>query len=142
MKTRILLIASLLSLSSCATVDFTDDCPGSVGSTVTNLFYGDSQIRMTPVSRVKPNSVFRIKLKPQRGGRDPVDYDSVVVEVTPKPPTVGAWLVDSGSYDSTAGDNNELRFCVPDDPDRTIYWFNVDIQPEIGKLDPRAEVVR
>ena len=146
-KKNILILAILTAAAGCATngnpnkgAKSNGTCPDSVGATTTNLFYGDSQIRLTPISKVRENSELRFHLKPQKNRGDKVDYEAIVVEVKFKPvanpPT---WLENKDSYNNAP--DNTLTVCVPPGAALGTVWeFYVDI-PGIGKIDPRAEVV-
>ena len=145
MKRNIVILATFLLVSACAvdgqhskSAKATGKCPGSVGATTTIVFYGDSELRTTPISKIKPNSEFRFKLKPQPKGSDPVNYDNVDVEVKFKPGDPATWI---NVKDSAANaPNATLIVCVPDTATvGDVYEFFIDVD-DVGKLDPRAAV--
>ena len=146
MKKTIVILTSLLLISACAvdgrhskSAKPTATCPGSVGATTTNVFYGDGELRVTPISKIKANSEFRFKLKPQTKRTDPTNYDNVDVEIKFKPGDPATWIdVKDSAANAT---NDTLIVCVPDTAHvGDIYEFFITAD-KVGKLDPRAEVV-
>jgi hypothetical protein len=145
MKRPIIILATLLLVSACyvdgqhsKSAKATGTCQGSVGATTTIVFYGDSELRTTPISHIKPNSEFRFKLKPQPKGSDPVNYHNVEVEIKFKPGDPATWIDVKGSAANAT--DSTLIVCVPADAKvKDVYEFFIHVD-EVGKLDPRAEV--
>lgn len=146
MKKTIVILSSLFLVSACAgngrhsaSAKPTGTCPGSVGATTTNVFYGDGELRITPISKIKANSEFRFRLKPERRKTDPTNYENVEVEIKFKPGDPATWIDVKDSAANAA--NSTLITCVPDTAQvGDVYEFFIDVD-EVGKLDPRAEVV-
>jgi uncharacterized protein (DUF849 family) len=94
---------------------------------------------MTPISKVKANSEFRIHLKPRQRATDPKDYRTVNVTVKDKPPTNTTWITGSGSYNTAT--NREIVLCVPPNVNvGDMFSFIIEVD-DVGILDPRAEVI-
>ena len=148
MKRTIIILATLLLVSACAfngqhssSAKPSGKCDGSKGATTTNVFYGDGELRITPISRIKANSEFRFKLKPNDKKTDRFDYKSVDVEIKFKPDdeSDSAEFIDIKGSSAKATDST-LIVCVPADAAKgDVYEFFINVD-EVGKLDPRAEV--
>ena len=149
MKRTIIILATLLLVSACAFngrhssfAKSSGKCEGSKGATTTNVFYGDGQLRITPISKIKANSEFRFKLKPDKKKTDPdnVDYNTVNVEIKFKPDeSESAKFIDINGSSANAT-NSTLIVCVPKKAKHgDVYNFFIDVA-KVGKLDPRAEV--
>ena len=146
MKNTIVILTSLLLISACAlngrpsnSAKATGKCPDSVGATTTNVFYGDGQLRVTPISKIRANSEFRFKLKPDNKKTDLISYSDVDVEIKFKPGDPATWI---DVKDSAANARNAtLIVCVPDTAQvDDVYEFFITAD-KVGKLDPRAVVV-
>ena len=111
-----------------------------MGATTTIVFYGDSELRTTPISKIKANSEFRFKLKPDKKKTDPknVDYNTVDVTIKVKLGGTATWIDAKGS--AAKATNSTLIVCVPKDAKvKDVYEFFINVD-KVGKLDPRAEV--
>ena len=147
MKRAIIILATLLLVSACAfngqyssSAKPSGICDGSIGATTTNVFYGDGELRITPISKIKANSEFRFKLKPDHKKTDRIDYNSVDVEIKFKSSeSDSAEFIDIKGSSAKATDST-LIVCVPADAAKgDVYEFFIDVD-KVGKLDPRAEV--
>ena len=89
-----------------------------------------------------------MRLKPQNNSQYAVNYDSALVTVTgvsTKGTVTGSnasWISASDTYTGTAANGYILiAGCVPADAEvEDFYLFEVTVA-NLGKLDPRAEVV-
>ena len=148
MKKSIVFVTSLLLISACAvdghhskSAKATGKCEGSIGATTTNVFYGDGELRITPISKIKANSEFRFKLKPDSKKTDTINYAKVEVTIKYKADESESakWIDVKGT--SADAEDSTLIACVPKDAKvGDVYKFFIDVQ-EVGKLDPRAEVI-
>lgn len=147
MKRTIIILATLLLVSACAfngqhssSAKPSGECDGSKGATTTNVFYGDGELRITPISRIKANSEFRFKLKPDHKKTDRFDYKNVDVEIKFKPGESNSAEFINIKDSSAKATGSTLIVCVPADAAiGDVYEFFIDVD-EVGKLDPRAEV--
>lgn len=128
-------------VTACATdgtpidsADVIEPC-SAPGYTQTNVRYGDSQIIVKPLSKVRPGTAFRFKLLPQRSATDETDYRTVRVTIKGKG---SAWLPEtSGSFNDAR--DGLLTSCVPEDLQEKVYYYLVEVK-DVGVLDPRADV--
>ena len=159
MRKTIMLLVTLTALASCRdgqfiSSAFSTSCGGGgtfSGYTLTGVHYGDSRLFILPVSKIRPNSEFRLNLLPKTRKTDPpVNYKDVVITIDSTdddgdtPPN---WLSATGSFNSASG--GVLTMCVPPQAGltETSYKFSIkmtDTMPnpdeDLGWLDPRADV--
>ncbi len=159
MQKRLIILLACAVLAGCRDGQFIRDaftssaCSGSTfsGYTLTGLTYGDSQMVVLPVSTIRPESEFRIKLIPQTRPTDPpVNYKDVVITIDSTDDdadTPADWLKATGSFNSATG--GWLTMCVPPAGGltRSTYKFSVKMtdtaatpDEDLGWLDPRADV--
>ena len=105
------------------------------GYTQTKVRYGDSQIIVKPLSKVRPGTAFRFKLLPQRSATDQRDYRTVRVTIKAKDSN---WLPETSGTFKDARDGL-LTSCVPEDLQENVYYYMVEVE-DVGVLDPRADV--
>lgn len=115
-----------------------------VGYTATGIAYGDSYMVVIPISKVRPNSEFRFRLKPQKRKTDLIDWEDATVVITSEddngdtPPN---WLDVSGTY---RDNNGWLVTCVPNIETERQVKYKVSVTKdgnELGMLDPRADII-
>ena len=149
MKKLFLFMAIATMLAACSSngkpIDLSFNstvCSGPVrGFTVTGVGYGDSKIVVLPVSKVRANTEFRIRLIPERRPKtDLVDYETVDVTVMGKPGP-SAWISGNGNYNGASAHWIPVG-CVPASAAiGTVYEFTVEVAG-VGWIDPRADVVQ
>lgn len=148
MKKLLLLLLVATALTACTyngkprTKLFDSPLCGNVsGYTIGYLAYGDSKMVMIPLSKVRPETVFVVGLKPLDG------FEDADVTVTGTSMKAIPWLtgitekyenLPKGLYPKGAFEVG----CVPNDPDKTRYKFEVKVEKGdvTNLLDPRAEV--
>jgi hypothetical protein len=143
MRTTSLALLSILTLAGCAPEGkfIADDVPnscGSTGYTFVVVHYGDSQLVVLPIAKVREGRELQYRLLPDRRPTDPTDYETSLVTITGVTPPDGSWMDAHGTYDDTHG---VMTVCVPDEPGADVYTYKVDVDG-VGELDPRAEVER
>jgi hypothetical protein len=149
MKKIFLILVVTMALAACVSngkpkkFSITDsDCGNSTrGRTDTKLKYGKDGIEMKAKSHVHDNTEFRIKLIPKEGfeGKK-VKIVGVSGTLPDGTGTAFDWLKKEKSA-KEAGEKAILTLCVPPEVDvGTVYKFDVEIE-DLGKLDPRVEVV-
>lgn len=143
MKNTLLVGFAAIVISGCASQKaFTTTCGGTSGFSATHIKYGDSQIVVKPKSNVRANREFHFKLQPQIKRDDPVDYRDALVTVAGKD-AASSWISGSATYNTAPGAGHTFfAGCVPGGASEgDTYHYDVTVQ-DVGKLDPRAEVVR
>ncbi len=136
MYKNILIVASALILTGCATGPKLADCGGPARQVT--IHYGDSQIRVSPpVINLARAEELRFRLRPDKKASDEVDFDTILVTVKGKTDDAD-WIDLSGTYDDTGG---YMGVCVPDDIEIKVYKYLVDVNT-VGEIDPRADVKR
>ena len=149
MKRRILLLLVSATMTACAfdgqprNKMFNSPLCGNVsGFTIGYLAYGEGKMVMIPLSKVRPETVFLVGLKPLDG------FGDAEVTVTGTSPNAIPWLpgvtekhenLPKGLYPRGAFEVG----CVPNDPVGTKYKFEVKVKKDdvMNLLDPRARVV-
>lgn len=141
MKNTLVALISLVVLSGCAqygkliTSSLPNKCNGT-GHSVTWIKYGDSHVGALAYTQIGRRAEWRFLLQPDRPGVGV--YDDALVTITAKPTGASQpWLSISGRYSDGTG----LVLCVPDS---LVVGTTIDYMIEVenvGKLDPRAEVV-
>lgn len=148
MKTNVMILATLASLSACvspggapvssmagggSTVATT--CTGSNGKDIT-IRYGDSRIEVT--YKVKVNKIDEkivLKLHPENNAASGVDYKTLPIRLEGKTPGAGwldLWIADS--------DPEDKKIICVDNQNVGVYTYSVTV-PGVGVIDPRVEVV-
>jgi hypothetical protein len=143
---RYILLLGAIVLSGCA-VDgeprkkpsIAEDlgCDDKFQITISAFGYGESFMAILPLSKVRENSAFIIKLKPTDG----FDDATVIVEGVGD---TGAWIEGDGAARDLDG---ELLFvgCAPelvDDAEPAKFTITVQKDDTTNVLDPRALIVR
>jgi hypothetical protein len=142
MKNPFLLVLFVAGLAGCSSngqlkPNEQNTCGGDrTGVTNTTVHYGDSMLKVTPVSEVRIGSELRLVLTPRIEKGDPANYDESRVTVTPES--------GSPSWFRASGNKEEKRFlsiCIEDDvkPGDVIKYL-VEVE-NVGTLDPRARVI-
>ena len=144
---RIILVAAIAAmLAACVNGKpqrkvFNSPLCGDVsGFTVSYVVYGEAKMVMIPLSKVRPETVFVVGLKPLDG------FGDADVTVTGTSGNAG-WIGNFARYDDLPkGVYPKGAFevgCVPADPEETGYKFEVKVIKDDVKniLDPRAKVV-
>jgi len=111
-----------------------------LGFTMTAIHYGDSRVIVLPVSKVRANTEFRVRLVPKhRSKTDQIDYNTIDVAVTGKS-AQSSWINGSGDFNSSSHGMIVVG-CVPQAATvGTSYEYKVEV-PGVGIIDPRAGVV-
>lgn len=148
MKKLFLLISVATALSACVNGlpkrnDYSSDLCGNVaGYTISYIAYGEGKMVMIPLSKVRAESVFVVKLQPLDG------FEDADVTVTGTSAKAQPWLTGvTGRYEDlprTIYPKGSLEVgCVPADPVDTEYKFEVKVKKDdvTNILDPRARVV-
>jgi len=116
-------------------------CGDVSGFTISYFAYGEGKMVVIPLSKVRPETVFIVGLKPLDG------FGDADVTITGTSGNAG-WIGATGQHDSLPRGiypEGALEVgCVPDDPEGTSYKFKIEVVKGIvtNTLDPRAEVVR
>lgn len=154
MKRTMLMAGLALLTGACASDGAFKDLPipsgpcGTVsGFTLTLIRYGDSTMRVIPVSEIRSNSEWRFKLMPKRNPGDPADYENVNVRIVGKPPSGGdigdpgpnQWIDVSGTESGSS--SGTLVECVPAAAAIGETYEYLVIVDSVGTLDPRAKVI-
>jgi hypothetical protein len=109
---------------------------GSVGHTFTWIKYGDSHLGALAFSKIGRNAEWRFRLLPDHSS-GPNAYTDALVTISGKTPA-DSWVSVSGQHSS----NPVLILCVPEAiAINTDVNYMIDVQ-WVGKLDPRAKVVK
>ena len=151
MKKVILLVAIAVMLSACVNgkprnkVFSSTLCGNVAGYTISYVIYGEGKMVMIPLSKVRAESVFVVKLRPL----DEFEDAEVTVTGSSSDTDAQAWLAgQSGSYAGLprAGfyPPGALEVgCVPAAPHGTTYKFEVKVTKGnvTNILDPRATIV-
>ncbi len=144
---RTVLLATFVALLAGCTAGGTPtirpiDSPlcGSVeGFTISYFAYGEGKMVVVPLSKVRPNTVFVIGLKPLDGFGD---ADVTVTGTSGN----GSWINATGKHDDLPKGiypRGALEVgCVPSDPEGTEYKYKIDVAKGdvMNSLDPRARV--
>lgn len=149
MKRLFLLIALAMTLSACTNglpkrKVFTSDLCGPVaGFTISYIAYGEGKMVMIPLSKVRAENVFVVKLQPLDG------FEDADVTVTGTSAKSLPWLTGvTGRYEDLPRSiypKGSLEVgCVPADPEGTEYKFEVKVEKDdvTNILDPRARIVQ
>ncbi|NNK37091.1 MAG: hypothetical protein HKP03_01310 [Xanthomonadales bacterium] len=113
-----------------------DECSGAPQLVMVN--YGDSEIRIVPpVKDLARKDILRFRLVPDKKNSDEVNYNKTIVTIKGKTAD-DEWIDLSGSYDSTGG---FMDVCVKPGLAKKTYRYFVEV-PNVGKIDPRADVTR
>ena len=146
MKRIIFLLIVTAALTACATDGkpvttspfISAACGGTVSNyTRTKVTYGKNGIVTKPLSTVRPNSEFRIKLIPKPKKK----WEDKLVSAkgdTAKSDANADWINGSGRAKDLTG-SWFVAGCVPDVPDKTTYKFDIEVEG-LPVLDPRVEV--
>lgn len=120
------------------------DNPGcSKGGTYVKVKYGDSKLKVKPISKLHRGGAFEFRLKPKKPwpwGKDK-DYGNALVTIEGKDGPGGLdanWI----KADNEGNRNNrKLIVCVPPAPEieKGIYYYSIKVE-KLGILDPRADV--
>jgi hypothetical protein len=151
MNKVILLVAIAVMLSACVNgkprnkVFNSTLCGNVAGYTISYVLYGEGKMVMIPVSKVRAESVFVVKLRPL----DEFEDAEVTVTGSSSDTDAQAWLTgQSGSYAGLprAGfyPPGALEVgCVPAANKDTTYKFSVKVKKGdvTNILDPRATIV-
>lgn len=148
MKKLILLISVATVLSACVNgvpkkkVFSSNLCGNVAGYTISYIAYGEGKMVMIPLSKVRTETVFVVKLRPLDG------FEDADVTVTGTSPNAIPWLTgETGQYENLPKGiypKGSLEVgCVPADPEGTSYKFEVKVEKGdvTNILDPRARVV-
>lgn len=121
------------------------------GYTVTAIRYGDSRLRIIPVSKLRPESEFRFGLLPKVKDSDPpVNFRDAFVTISSDDDdgdTPANWLDVSGTMSGSGG---SLVVCVPAETGLaktqykyavTVSWPGTATTDTLGYLDPRARII-
>ncbi len=149
MKKLFLLISIAVVLSACVNgkpqrkVFASTLCGNVAGYTISYVAYGEGKMLMIPLSKVRAENVFVVKLRPLDG------FEDADVTITGTSANAVTWMTgETGSYDSLPAARFYPRGalevgCVPADPENTNYKFEVKVEKGDVKniLDPRATVV-
>jgi hypothetical protein len=111
------------------------ECKG--GGAFVTVHYGDSEIKVHPVIKVKTGSVLEFRLKPNKKNSDEIDFEKVTVTIKGKD-AAADWIDVNGTYNSSKG---TLSVRVPPDQAEGVYQYLVNVD-QVGQLDPRADVER
>jgi hypothetical protein len=152
MKKIFLLVAAWSLLSACVangvprSMTFVSTVCGEEvrGYTPLKIEYGDSFIRVKAKSKIWKKTEFRATLSPKRDSDDAINYDDVSVTITGKATDSPAsdWISGTGTFNNTENQGHEILLgCVPNALPGKVYFFDVVVE-EVGRLDPRAEVVK
>ena len=112
-----------------------------VGRTTTKITYGDSELKVKPISQVHSKSEFRFKLHPQRQDTDEFAWTTAVVKITSDEDSPGNWLEASGTYENN---KDGLIVCVPPFKEKRQIKYKVSVykdDKELSMLDPRADLI-
>jgi hypothetical protein len=141
MRNLMLILLTPLALTACdlngqdSQTNVFLDC-GSAHSTPIQLHYGDSQIKVTAVTKTKRKRTLVFHLHPDKQPTDQTDYETVNVTIEGKTPDA-QWINVDGTYDGSA--QNQLEVCVPENVAIKVYEYIVKVDG-VGQLDPRADV--